>query len=114
MLTIFKENFGDLTIMRGNSLDFLGMDQTIKKKKRVDIDMRKQIEEAIEIFGEEIKGKVLKPSAKHLLWVDETKPLQDQKLKDTLHIVTAKCLYTTKRERPDINPTVAFLCINTY
>ena len=44
-----------------------------------------------------------------MLWVDDTKTLLDQKRKYTLHIVTAKCLYTTKRGRPDINTTVAFL-----
>ena len=64
--------------------------------------MRKQIEEAIEIFGEENKGKVSTPAAKHLLWFDDTKPLLDHKCKDTLHSVTAKCFYITKRGRPDI------------
>ena len=56
------------------------------------------------MFGEEIKGKVLKPVAKNLLWVDDIKPLLDQKLKDTLHSVTAKCLYITKMWRPYIDP----------
>ena len=49
------------------------------------------------------------PEAKHLLWVDDTKPLLDQKSKDTLRNVNYKCLYITKRGRPYINPTVAFL-----
>ena len=52
MLTIFKEKFWDLTITRGNSNDFIGMYTTITKEKRVEIDMRKKIEEAIEIFRE--------------------------------------------------------------
>ena len=92
MLTIFKENSGGLTITRGNSHDFLGMNLAITKEKRVEIAMRKQIKVAIEMFGEEIKGKVSAPEAKHLLWVDDTKPLLDQKRKDTLHSVTDKCL----------------------
>ena len=44
-----------------------------------------------------------------MIWVDDTKLLLDQKRKDTLHIVTYKCLYITKRVIPDIDPTVAFL-----
>ena len=79
MLTIFKEKFRNLTITQGHSLDFLGMDLTITKEKKVEIAMRKKIEEAIEIFGEEIKGKVSTPAAKHLLWVYDTKPLLEQK-----------------------------------
>ena len=109
MLTIFKEKSGDLTITQGNSHDFIGMDLAITKEKRVGIDMRKKIEEAIEIFGEEIKGKVSTPAAKHLLWVDDTKPLLYHKHKDSLHNVNSKCFYITKRGRPDINPTVEIL-----
>ena len=43
MLTIFKETFGDLTITRGSSHGFLGMDMTIIKEKRVDIAMKKYV-----------------------------------------------------------------------
>ena len=92
---------------------------TITKEKRVEISTRKEIEEAIEIFGEKIKGKVSTPAAKNLLWVDDTKPLLDQKRKDTPHSVTTKCLYITKRKSPDTDPIVVFLCtivlkINEY
>ena len=52
MLTIFKDKFGDLTITRGNSHDFIGMDLKIMKETRVEIYMRKQIKEKIEMFGE--------------------------------------------------------------
>ena len=96
MSTIFKENFGNLTITRGNSHNFLGMNQKIRKQKRVEISMRKKIEEAIEMFGEEIKGKVLTPAAKQFLWIDDTEPLLDQKRKDTIQSVTDQCLYITK------------------
>ena len=110
MFTIPKEKFGELTITKGNSRDVLGMNLRITKEKRVDIATRKQIKEAIEMFGEEIKGKLSTPAAKHLLWVYDTKPLLDQKRKYTPHSVTSKCLYITKRGRPDIDSTVAFLC----
>ena len=52
--------------------------------------------------------------AKNLLWVDDTKLLLDQKLKDTLHSVTSKCLYITKRGSREIDPTVAFLCTRVF
>ena len=76
----------------------------ITKENIVEIATREQIEVAIEIFGEEIKGKVSTPESKHLLWVDDTKPLLDQELKDTLHSVNDKFLYITKRGSPDIKP----------
>ena len=49
MLTTFKEKSGDLSITRGNSHDFLGMDLTIKitKYKTVEINMEKKTKEAI-------------------------------------------------------------------
>ena len=49
--TIFKENVWYLTIMQGILQDFIVMDMTIIKWRRVDIDVRKQIEEAIVILG---------------------------------------------------------------
>ena len=45
-----------------------------------------------------------------MLWVDDKKPHLDQKRKDTLHSVTDKCLYITKKGRPDFDPTVVLLC----
>ena len=48
-----------------------------------------------------------------MLWVDDTKPLLEQKRKDTLYSVTAKGFYITKMGSPDIYPTVAFLCTKT-
>ena len=83
---------------------------TVTKEKREDIAMMKQIKEAIEMFGEKIKGKLSTPAAKQLLFVDDTKPLLYQKLKDVIHSVTSKCLYITEKGRTDIYPTVAFLC----
>ena len=41
----------------------------------------KQIEEAIEMFGEKIEGTVSSPAARRLLWVDDRKPLLEQKKK---------------------------------
>ena len=83
---------------------------TITKEKRVETATIKQIEEAIEMFGEEIKRKVSTPAAKHLLWVYDTKPLLDQKNKYAPYIMNAKYLYITKGGRTDIEPTVEFLC----
>ena len=47
------EQFGELTISRGNSHSFLGLNFTIKDKK-IHIEMRDQLQEAIDMIGEEL------------------------------------------------------------
>ena len=42
LLDVFKDKFGDLTITRGNTHDFLGMDITVTNDKRLDICMKKK------------------------------------------------------------------------
>ena len=72
--------------------------------------MKAQILDAIESFGEEIEGYVLSPSARHLMTVDDNATKLSQAKQEIFHSVTAKLLYIEKRARPDIEPTVAFLC----
>ena len=71
--------------------------------------MKKQIEEAIEAFGEDLSGLVTSPCARHLLETrDEAKQL-DKERKEIFHTVTAKLLYIEKRARPDIETAIGFL-----
>ena len=72
--------------------------------------MKKQISEAIEWFGEDITEKPVTPANKNIFGVsNEYEDLSEQK-RDIFHSVIAKLLYITKRARPDIETTVAFLC----
>ena len=105
-----EKHFGKLTITRGRVHCFLGMNITLRKDKKIEIEMQDQIQEAIAAFGEKLMGRVTSPSARHLMTVNDDAKKLVGKQKDVFHSVTAKLLFIEKRARPDIEPTIAYLC----
>ena len=67
LLDIFKAKFGALTITRGKTYKFLRMTLSIDDNKRLVLDMKEQIEEAVDMFKDALTGTVKTPAAKHLL-----------------------------------------------
>ena len=58
---ILEKHFGKLVITRGKTHDFLGMKINIKGKQ-IEISMKDQLEEAFNMFGEELSGTVSSPA----------------------------------------------------
>ena len=96
--------------MRGRKHSYLGINIEILDDKRVVIDMREQIKEIVLAFGEDVSTIVSSPASRHLMQVNESGIPLDPKKAETYHSLVAKLLYLKKRARPDIEPTVAFLC----
>ena len=110
ILTKIEKDFGKCTITRGNEHTFLGMKLKIKDKK-LEIDMKDQLKEAIEAFGEDLgEGKVVSPAGKSLMMVDDNDIDLDKRKHEIFHSVVAKLLFIMKRARPDLDTSVAFLC----
>ncbi len=105
-----SEHFGDLTIVRGKVHDFLGMRITLNDDKTFTIEMKDQIQEAISMFGQCFNQTVSSPATRKLHYVDVNTKQLNEKMQEVFHSVTAKLLFISKRARPDIEPTVAYLC----
>lgn len=105
-----SEILGKVTVSRGKKHDFLGMDITFNDDKTVSLSMKTQISESIEWFGEHVLDKCSTPATKHLFLVNDDSRKLDEPRPDIFHLVVAKALYISKRARPDIEPTVVFLC----
>ena len=111
LLQEMTNRFGELTVTRGDEHTFLGMKLKIDRiKKFFTVDMTDQIEETIQAFGESIDGEVASPAAKYLFNVPENDEEIDDEREERFHTVVAKLLYIMKRARPDLEPSVAFLC----
>ena len=110
ILETMKKEFGDIKITRGKKHTFLGINFEFKDDKVLAINMVEQLEETIALFGEEICGNVTSCAAKGLTTIDANSPPLDEKKAKIFHSVVAKLLFITKRARPDIEPTVNFLC----
>ena len=82
ILGMIKEHFGDIKVTRGSKHVFLGMNIEITPEKTIQIDMKDQLLEAIELFGEEINGKVSSITTHNLFNAnDQVKPLDEKKKK---------------------------------
>ena len=89
------------------------MDIIYNENETVTIDMIEYIKEAIEEFPEECTKSTPTPASLHLFEVDEdTTKLKDD-MKEIFHRITAKMLFVSRRGRPDIQLTIAFLCTRT-
>ena len=72
VLKTIEDHFGKLVVDRGKTHNFLGIKIHITKNKAVEISMKDQIEEAIKMFGKELKGFVSSPATKKVSTVNPT------------------------------------------
>ena len=72
--------------------------------------MKYQMESSFEIFGEELSERLLTPEAEHLCNVKIYAKELNERKRDIFHCVVARLLFITNRMRPNIYPTVDYLC----
>ena len=104
-----EDRFGKMTVTRGKSHNFVGMDIEFMDNNTVEILMKGYIEECIVTFGEDL-GKGVNTPAKHDLFnVSDDDKMSEERM-DIFHHIVAKLLYVSKRARVDIDLAVSFLC----
>ena len=104
-------SYGEVKAKRGDVHDYLGMKLDFREKGKVKIDMTDYVKEMVDSFPKKFytKDTAPTPATKDLFTVGNEKPLPKDK-KETFHTYVAKGLFVSKRARPDIQPTNAFLC----
>ena len=114
VLAQIEEKFPGLVTTRGKEHTFLGMDIKYTKDKKVLINLKNHILEAIEAFGEDLGPEVKSPAAKWLFKVnDKARKLSGNKA-DIFHSITMKLLWISQRGRPDVITPISFLCTRTH
>ena len=76
----------------------------------VKIDMVDCAKDMLKLHSKPVHGSAVTLASEKLFQVDDKSPLLGQKLKEEFHTMVAKGLFLSKRARPDIQPTIAFLC----
>jgi hypothetical protein len=112
-----KYEDGEITKLkpsRGKIHDYLGMTLDYTTAGVVKLYMKDYIKKMISEFKypEELKEikKVSTPAAEHLFEVNANCNKLGKAKKDEFHTTVAKALFLCKRTRPDLQPTVPFLC----
>jgi uncharacterized protein YeaC (DUF1315 family) len=114
MIKSIKQEFGqklDVTVRRGKVHDYLGLRIDFSEKGRVILSMYDFIAELLKETPEELlKGPAKSPASNYLFHVNAAARKLDNESAVLYHHLTAKLLYLSKRTRPDLLPTVSFLC----
>ena len=112
IIDLLNERYGKeapLTVTRGKVHDYLGMTLDFSLEGKVLIRMEDYVEGILEEAPDDMSGEAGTPAANHLFDISDTPEALDEKTSELFHHMTAKMLFLSKRARPDILGTVAFL-----
>ena len=114
VIDLMKNHFGDLPVIRGNKHRVLGTNITINSEKSLEIEMKDQLLNVIDMFActksQDVEETVTLPAQKHVRDVKpDCKPLSNEK-RESFYTIVATLLWIMKRPRPDLETTVDFLC----
>jgi hypothetical protein len=108
---LFDDGSGEMKICRGKVHEYLGVTLDFTIPGEVKITMIPYVKEIVQLFTEYDNSESIAatPAAEHLFQVrDEITSLSERQA-TVFHNFVAKCLFLTKRARPDIATAVAFL-----
>ena len=111
--TIYDDNeIGKIIVNKGPVYEFVGMKLDYSVPGKLIVDMVNYVEKIVENFEEldyVLPKKTATPAAIHLFKMNDDVRKLNKEIKKIFHTYTAKSLFLCKRERPDIQTTVAFL-----
>ena len=110
IIKYMQQEFGNITVSRGNSQTYLGMDIEFLKNRRISITMKRYIKKLLDMLPGVVKGTTTSPTKKDMFDVDTTSRALNKKSADLFHSVIAKILWITKRGRTDLETAESFLC----
>ena len=109
-MTILEKKIGKISHTTGHKHTFLGIYIKFIGGKKVTVSTPHHVDEALEDFGETLKGNVVNHATSQLVTItSEAKDLDDEK-KECYHSITAKFFWIMKRSWPDLEISVSSLC----
>ena len=102
-----KKHFGELSVVRGDKHTFLVMNIEINDNT-IQVNMVKQLEDCIEIFGEGVSPFITSPATKTFFKVREDAKQLSEKKGEFFHSVVAKLLSIMNKSRSDLETAVSF------
>ena len=104
------DEIGRVKAVRGKKHDYIGMVLDYTIPGQVTIDMKYYVDAMLEQYNHPTSDKITTPASENLFKVNKHSPKLDKTLAQEFHTTVARGLFVSKRARPDIQPTIAFLC----
>ena len=92
VIKYMQEEFGNITVSRGNSHTYLGMDIEFLKNNSIYISMKRHMKELLNMLSGGVHGTTTSLAKKDMFNVDTKSRALDQKSVDLFHSVIAKIL----------------------
>ena len=109
VISKIEQEFGSMSVTRGNLHTYVGMDIKYMSDGAVTISVNDYLHEAIDDFPEDINVKATTPAAMHLFEISDKSEIFPPYKREVFHSIVDKLLFAGKRGSPDIMLTVAFL-----
>jgi hypothetical protein len=109
----FKTDTQDLSITRGTNQDYIGMNIDFSGKDHDRITQYDFLEDILDKTNRHyggMNGTSVTPAVTYVFTVDETSTVLSKQHAEYFHRITARLLFASKRARPDLQVTVAYLC----
>jgi hypothetical protein len=110
IIALLEERFGKMSVTRGVSHKFLGMNITYLSDGTATVHMPSYINEAIIESNLHLGSSAATPCCSNLHILDPDSPLLSISKARTFHSVVAKLIYVGTRARTDILLALSFLC----
>lgn len=113
VIEVIEKRFGKMTVKRGASHTFVGMDFTFREDGKVEILMKEYLQECLDSYAEvdkPISKKANTPGKSDLFYVDHDSREQDNRKAEMFHHIVAKLLYVSKSAFLDNDLVISFLC----
>ena len=94
---------------QGKKHAYLGMDLYFTEKGTVKVLMTGYVDKDIDEFTKDVTTSVVSPAADHLFKINKNWKSLNEERGIIFHRLVANLLFVSKRERSDIQPTIAFL-----
>ena len=104
------DEIGRVKANRGKQHDYLGMILDYGEKGSVKLDMQYYVANMIEQYKHPIDKKYKSPASENIFKINTKSEKLLKEGKEEFHTTVARALFVSKHARPDIQPTIAFLC----
>ena len=105
-----NNEIGHVKANRGKKHDYLGMILDYETDGEVKIDMRYYVENMLKQFKHPLKNGYTTPANENLFKENKNSPPLSKECAEEFHTTIAQGLFVSKQARPDIQPTIAYLC----
>jgi hypothetical protein len=108
---LFEDGSGAMKVCRGKVHEYIGMTLDCTVPGQVKVTMLPYVKEIVENFTKQSGDlkTATTPAAEHPFKIDNDAVKLSEEMGKVFHNFVAKCLFLTKRARPDIHTAVAFL-----